>query len=164
MSRLPTGFSLLLPEMHYFTLLYSKSCHLCDLSTSHVTYSLKITFILCFIGWWVQPILPPPPPLAPPFFAPICPPNKVNLGDISKVVICASSIPHLFPKNNFHTMFFREMCTFLPILTPRFCTNMPPNQSNFWWYIQMCRLHIFSTSHVTYFDLILLIYEIIDVF
>ena len=67
MSRLPTGFSLLLPEMHYFTLLYSKSCHLCDLSTSHVTYSLNITFI---------PFLP----ILTPGFAPIGPQKQGKFG------------------------------------------------------------------------------------
>ena len=33
---------------------YFKSCHLCIFPTSYVTYSLKITFIPCFIGRWAR--------------------------------------------------------------------------------------------------------------
>ena len=58
-------------------------------------------------------------PILTPGFAPLCPQNKV------KMVIYQeeppSHLPHLscdlFHKNNIYTVFYREMGTFLPILT-----------------------------------------------
>ena len=55
----------------------------------------------------------------------------------------------IFPKNNIYTVFYWEMGTFLPILTPGFAP-ICPKQSKFWWYIKRYHFHIFPTTHVTY--------------
>ena len=65
-------------------------------------------------------------PILTPVFAPLYHKNKVNLGDISKVVIYISC--YFCPKNNIYTGIYREMGTFLPILTPVFAPLCPQNK------------------------------------
>jgi len=57
------------------------------------------------------------------------------MGDISKVVICASvHLPYLscdvFPKNNIYTVFYWEAGMFLLILTPVFTPLCPQTKIN----------------------------------
>ena len=80
----PLAFPLMSPKQGKFGW-YIKSCHGRILPTYNVTYAPKITFILWFIGGWARfyPFWPPVKPT-------LCPRNKVNVGDISKVVTCAS--------------------------------------------------------------------------
>jgi len=54
------------------------------------------------------------------------------------------------PKNIIYTGIYREIGTFLPILTPFLAPLMPPKQGKCRWYIKSFHLHISPTSHVTY--------------
>ena len=66
-----------------------KTCHLC-ISPPYVTLAPKIIFIPWFMGRWARFYQFWPP------FSPFSPKNKVNLSNISKVVICASYLPHMW--------------------------------------------------------------------
>ena len=65
-------------------------------------------------------------------FAPICPQNKVNSGyqKLSSAHLTYLSYD-ILPKTNIYSVIYREMSTFLPILTPVFAPICPQNNVNF---------------------------------
>ena len=107
---------------------YIISSHLRILPTSHVKYAPKITFIPWFIVRWARFY-----PFWPPGLPQYAPKTRQILVIYRKV--SPSHLLHLscdlFPKNNIYTVFFWEMGTFLPILTPGFAPICPRNMANF---------------------------------
>ena len=141
----PQFYPLMHPKQSKFGW-YIKSCHLCIFPTSHVTYSLKITFLPCFIGRWARFYT---------FWPPILPQYTPKQGKFWWYIKRYQL--HILPTS--HVTYSLKI-TFLPCFIgrwARFYTFWPPvlpqytpKQGKFWWYIERHHLHILPFSHVTY--------------